>query len=109
LIWGGGAYVLGWAFRPVRVEVTGLQLAPCRGEIWIDQELKVTVPRKALAEYPPEQRRRKEVQLEVNLKTAMEEVAEHVGEELRLQPCTQEGRPAKRKKLGLLTLLGLGH
>src|SRR5581483_3206273 len=108
-IWGGGAYVLGWAFRPVRIEVDATQLTGCAGETWADQELKITVPHKTLTDYPMEDRQKKEIQLAVNLDAAMEEAAHHIGEELRLQPCTEDGKPAKRKKLGLFTLLGLGH
>lgn len=108
-IWGGGAYVFGWAFRPVRIEVEAIQLTGCEGGIWIDQELTMTVPGKTLAAYPPEERKRKELQLELNLNRAMGEIAEHVGRDLRLQPCTEDGRPARRSGLGILTLLGLGH
>jgi len=108
-IWGGGAYMLGWAFRPVRIEVQAIQITHCEGDIWVDQELKITVPRKTLAAFSAEDRKRKEVQLGVNLDRALEDVSAHAGEELRLQECTPEGRPAKRKTLPFLTLFGLGH
>jgi hypothetical protein len=109
LIWSGGAYVVGWAFRPVRLEVTATQLKECAGEMWVDQELMVTVPRKTLRAYPQEDRKRKEVQLEVNLNRAITTLTEHAEEELRLQACTPEGRPAKRKGLPFLSLFGLTH
>ena len=108
-IYFGGAYVLGWAFRPVRVEVEAIQLRGCEGSIWVNQEIMVTIPRKTMATYPPEQRDRKELQLEANLTRAMGEVAEHAGRDLRLQPCTEEGQPAKRSGLSFFSLLGLGH
>ena len=108
-IYFGGAYVLGWAFRPVRVEVEAIQLAGCEGSIWVDQEVMITIPRKTMAAYPPEQRNRKELQLEANLNRAMEEVAEHAAGDLRLQPCTEDGHPAKRSGLSFLSLLGLSH
>jgi hypothetical protein len=108
-IYFGGGYVLGWAFRPVRVEVEAIQLGGCEGSIWVNQEVMITIPRKTMEAYPPEQRNRKELQLEANLTRAMEEVAEHAGQDLRLEPCTEDGHPAKRSGLPFLSLLGLGH
>jgi hypothetical protein len=108
-IYFGGAYIFGWAFRPVRVEIEAIQLGECDGSIWVNQEMMVTIPRKTMAAYPPEQRDRKEFQLEANLRRAMDEVAEHAGRDLRLQPCTEEGHPAKRSGLPFFSLLGWGH
>jgi hypothetical protein len=108
-IYFGGAYIFGWAFRPVRVEIEAIQLGKCEGSIWVNQEMMVKIPRKTMAAYPPEQRDRKELQLEANLRRAMDEVAEHAGRDLRLQPCTEEGHPAKRSGLSFFSLLGLGH
>lgn len=88
-LWYGGAYVFGWAFRPVHVEVEAIQLTGCEMQSWDDQAL-VILSRKALAAYPPEERRRKEIQLQVNLEQALKKVAEAAGQELRLKPCPPE-------------------
>ena len=92
-IWYGGAEVFGWAFRPVRVHVDAIQLKKCVGPIWTDDALRVRVPGKDLAEYPPEQQKQKEVQLEANLNRAMADIAETAGEKLAIQACTEEGKP----------------
>lgn len=88
--WWGGAYVAGWAFRPVRVEVQAFQATGCTEPVWHEQELVVLTPWKTLAQYPPEERKRKEVQLEVNLEHALTTLAQSAGRELRLRPCQQE-------------------
>lgn len=88
--WWGGAYVAGWAFRPVRIQVEARQVVGCVVPVWHEQEVVVLIPWKTLAKYPPEQRQRKEVQLEVNLSRALAEVAENAGRELRLKPCEEE-------------------
>jgi hypothetical protein len=97
-IWSGGAYIAGWAFRPVIVEVNAVQLGSCPGTIWSKQEEAIKVPGKTLAEYPPEERKRKEVQLHVNLDRAMEDIAETASQKLRLQPCTERGEPVKIRR-----------
>ncbi len=94
-IWYGGAEIFGWAFRPVRVHLDAIQLQNCEGPIWSDDELRVRVPGTALAEYPPEQQKQKEVQLEANLNRAMAELAETTGEKLTLQACNGNGKPEK--------------
>ncbi|MBX9661284.1 MAG: hypothetical protein K2X00_22235 [Nitrospiraceae bacterium] len=86
--WWGGAYVGGWAFRPVRIKAEAIQITGCQKRIWTEQELVFLVPGKTLAKYPPEERQRKEVQLEVNLQHALTNLADAAGRELRLQPCT---------------------
>lgn len=86
-LWYGGVYVLGWAFRPVHIELEAIQLAGCEVQSWDDQELVIRSG-KALAAHPPEQRRRKEVQLQVNLEQALQKAAEAAGRELRRQACT---------------------
>lgn len=88
--WWGGAYVAGWAFRPVRIQIEALQVTGCAARVWHEQEVVVLIPWKTLAKYPPEERQRKEVQLEVNLSRALAEVAESAGRELRLKPCENE-------------------
>lgn len=85
--WWGGAYVAGWAFRPVRIQIEALQVAGCAARVWHEQEVVVLIPWKTLAKYPPEERQRKEVQLEVNLNRALAELAKSAGRELRLKPC----------------------
>jgi hypothetical protein len=85
--WWGGAYIAGWAFRPVRIQVAALQVMGCAEPVWHDEEVIVLIPWKTLAKYLPEERQRKEVQLEVNLSRALAEVAVSAGRELRLKPC----------------------
>ena len=87
--WWGGAYVAGWAFRPVRVEVEALQITGCEHRVWHEQELVILIPGKTLAKYPAKDRKRKEVQLEVNLEQALTTLAQSAGRELRLKPCEQ--------------------
>jgi len=104
-LWWGGASVFGLAFRPVRVHVDAVQLNGCEGLVWTDDELAVKVPGKTLAEHPPEERGRKEIQLEANLNRAMAELAETVGQKLQLQPCINDGRPAKIGGFSIMSLL----
>jgi hypothetical protein len=104
-IWSGGASVFGWVFRPVRIEVEAFQLKPCSGVIWTEQEAIVKVPGKLLAEYPPEDRKRKEVQLEANLKRAMDEFGETAARKLRPQLCTKDGTPEQISGSSMLQLL----
>ena len=92
-LWYGGAYVFGWSFRPVRVHLDAVQLKSCEGPIWTDDALRVKVPGKDLAEYSPEQQKRKEVQLEANLNRAMADIAEAAGEKLAIQACAEDGKP----------------
>lgn len=100
-LWAGGAYIAGWAFRPVIVEVEAVQIGSCPGVIWDKQEEAVKVPGKTLDEYPPEERKLKHIQLRVNLDHALEEIAETVSERLRLQPCTERGQPIKIRRWSL--------
>lgn len=100
-LWGGGAYIAGWAFRPVIVEVDAVQLGLCPGAIWNKQEEAIKVPGKTLDEYPPEERKHKHIQLQANLDRAMEEIAETASEKLRLQPCTERGQPTKIRRWSL--------
>lgn len=91
-LWFGGAQVSGWAFRPVRIQIHALQIEPCEGMIWTEQELVLKVPGKTLEEYAPEQQRRKEVQLNVNLDKALAALAERAGKTLTRQPCAESGQ-----------------
>ncbi|HYM37210.1 MAG TPA: hypothetical protein VES96_02295 [Nitrospiraceae bacterium] len=106
-IWSGGAYAFGWAFRPVRIEVEAFQRTPCSGVIWTEQDGVVKVPGKTLAEYTPEDQKRKEVQLEINLKRAMIEIAETAGQKLRQQSCKEDGTPEQISGSTMLQVLDL--
>jgi len=100
-LWYGGAYVLGWAFRPVHVIVEATQLEPCgAASFWRDEEVVIIAGKKALAAYPEDQRARKEIQLRVNLEQAMQNVAERAGKTLRLGPCEEKDeRPGSRRRV----------
>lgn len=94
-LWYGGAYVLGWAFRPVHVIADAIQLKPCEAaSFWHDEEVVIIAGKQALAAYPEEQRVRKEVQLRVNLEQVMRNAAERAGKTLRARLCAaQDGSP----------------
>ena len=88
--WWGGAYIAGLALRPVQVWVEALWVAGCEQDVWQEEALVMLVPWKTLANISPEERRRKEVQLTVNLARAFTEIAENAGHELRLTPCDHQ-------------------
>ncbi len=100
-LWAGGAYIAGWAFRPVIVEVDAVQLRSCPGTIWNKQKEGIKGPGKTLDGYPPEERKLKHIQLQANLDSAMEEIAETASQKLRLQPCTEQGQPIKIRRWSL--------
>ena len=106
-VWYGGAEIFGWVFRPVRIHIDAVQMKNCTGAIWSDDEVRVWVPGTTLAEYPPDQQKTKEVQLEANLHQAMADLAETVGGKLRLQACMEDGRPEKIGGFSLYSLLDL--
>lgn len=106
-LWYGGAEVFGWAFRPVRVHMEAVQLKNCRGVVWSQDELAVRVPGKTLAEYPPEQQSKKEIQLEVNLNRVMADLAETLGPRLALQPCQADGSPGKISSFSIWSVFDL--
>lgn len=87
--WWGGAYIAGWALRPVRVKVDAQQVSGCDQQIWQEEAFVSLIPWKTLASYSKEDRRRKDVQLGVNLTRALTEIAESASRELRLKPCEQ--------------------
>lgn len=91
--WWGGAYIAGWALRPVQVQVEARWVTGCEQDVWEEKALVMLVPWETLANYPPEERRRKEIQLGVNLTRALTEIAENAGHELRLAPCGHEASP----------------
>ncbi len=88
--WWGGAYAFGWGLRPVRVQVEAVQTGPCGGPLWNTETVRVLIPGKTLAVFPPEERRRKEVQLGVNVERAIRDIADAAGQSLRLKPCGPE-------------------
>ena len=88
--WWGGAYIAGWALRPVQVQVEARWVTGCKQDVWEEETLVILVPWESLANYSPEERRRKEVQLEVNLTRALTEIAENAGQELRLTLCERQ-------------------
>ncbi len=100
--WWGGAYAFGWALRPVRVEVEAVQTGPCGGPLWSTQTVMVLIPGKTLAVFPSEERRRKEVQLGVNLERAIRDIAGAAGQSLRLKPCGSEEVPGDTRHEELL-------
>ncbi|MGH7250261.1 MAG: hypothetical protein ACREIK_00225, partial [Nitrospiraceae bacterium] len=87
------------------VHLDATQITNCQGLIWTDEELAVKVPGKTLAEYPPEDRGRKEIQLEVNLNRAMADLGETAGRKLKLQHCEDDGKPKKISGFSILSLL----
>lgn len=69
-VWFGGGYLFGVAFRPVRVEAQAVETQQGL-EVWSDWEVAAYV-RERLKELPESERGKKEVQLGINLKQAME-------------------------------------
>jgi hypothetical protein len=86
-LWYGGAYVLGWAFRPIHVEMEALQIKGCVVRALYDQEVTVVADSEQLNLFKDTERTRKEVQLQVNLDRTMKVLAEVAGNTLRLKPC----------------------
>ena len=76
--WWGGAYIGGWAFRPVRVEASAFD--PFDGAVvWDETEAAVYLWGR-LKEVPEEERKKKEVQLGLNLKKAMEDIGDSLND-----------------------------
>ena len=72
--WWGGAYIAGWAFRPVQVEASAFD--PLDGAVvWDETEAAVYLWGR-LKEVPEGERKKKEVQLGLNLKKAMEAIGD---------------------------------
>lgn len=86
-LWYGGAYVLGWAFRPIHVEMEALQLKGCVVHALYDQEVTILADSEQLNRFDESQRKRKDIQLQVNLDHTMKILAEVAGKSLRLKPC----------------------
>lgn len=73
-VWFGGGYLFGVAFRPVRVEARAFDTV--EGEqVWKEAE-SAAYAKGILKEFPEEMRKRKELQLEVNLANVMESLAD---------------------------------
>jgi len=72
-LWFGGAYVFGWAFRPVTVKAFAISVTDGK-EVW-SKTIDRIVDRKILATYPQRERSKKEIQLEVSLHSAMRAVS----------------------------------
>lgn len=78
-VWFGGGYLFGVAFRPVRAEARAAETVEGE-EVWSDMGVAIYA-RKELKEVPEQERRKKEVQLGINLKRAMEGLADSLLEE----------------------------
>jgi hypothetical protein len=63
--------------------------------VWSQQELIVKVPGKALSGYTPDEQRKREIPLDVNLHKAIDILAENSAETLVQQPCNERGEPQK--------------
>lgn len=72
-LWFGGYYLLGWAFRPVTVEVWILSTEDGR-KVWHKSVDRIN-SRTILKSYPESERSKKEIQLEASLRKAMEALA----------------------------------
>lgn len=72
--WWGGAYIGGWAFRPVRVEASAVDSFD-GAVVWDETEAAVYLWSR-LKEVPEGERKKKEVQLGLNLKKAMEDIGD---------------------------------
>jgi hypothetical protein len=75
--WWGGAYYIdigGWAFRPVRVESSAFDSLD-GAVVWDETEAAVYLWGR-LKEVPEGERKKKEVQLGLNLKKAMENIGD---------------------------------
>jgi len=77
-LWFGGGYLFGVAFRPVRAQVTAID--PVDGAVvWRETEVAIYI-RRRLTEVPEEDRKKKEVQLRLNLATAIVELADSLAD-----------------------------
>ncbi len=88
-VWWGGAYIAGWALRPVRLKAEAWEVRNCIEKSWKEEAVVVLIPGWTLKKREADERRRKEVQLMVNLTQAVTEIADQARKELRLAPCAQ--------------------
>ncbi len=95
-VWWGGAYIAGWALRPVHLKTEAREVQGCVKKPWKEEALVVLIPGWTLKKVESDERRRKEVQLTVNLTRAVTEIADQAGKELRLPSCATS-EPDRRK------------
>src|SRR5262245_56038552 len=97
LLWWDGAEVYVFTFRLGRLHLEAFQIRPCHGEIWSRDELMVRVPGKRLAAYPEDQQHLKQVQLEANLRRAVEDLVTEAADALDARPCSDnnEAKPLR--------------
>lgn len=88
-MWWGGAYIAGWALRPVRLKVEAREVRGCTEKPWEEEAVVVLIPGWTLKKVESDERRRKEVQLTVNLTRAVTEIADQAGQKLRLASCAR--------------------
>lgn len=78
----------------MHVHGDALQIRNCRGIVWSVDEPAIKVSGKKLPEYPSEQQSGEDIQLEVNLKRVMADLAKLSGQTLRFNPAIDD-TPAK--------------
>jgi len=88
-VWWGGAYIAGWALRPVRLKMEAREVRGCTENPWKEEAVVVLIPGWTLKKVESDERRRKEVQLTVNLTRAATEIAEQAEKELRPAHCAK--------------------
>ncbi len=76
-LWFGGYYAFGWAFRPVTVEAWVLSTTD--GKVIWHESVDRLISGKGLKDYPPSDRRKKEIQMQVSLHRAVDAVARSLG------------------------------
>lgn len=76
-IWFGGAYLFGWAFRPVTVEAWLIRTDPEGTLLWKGEEDKL-VSRKILRKFPEEERKLKQRQLRSSIEAAIQQLAKEI-------------------------------
>ncbi len=72
-LWFGGAYIFGFSFRPVTVKAWAFSTENGK-EIW-HKSVDKLVSRKELREYPKPERSKKEIQLNISLRRALDAIA----------------------------------
>jgi hypothetical protein len=91
-IWFGGGYLFGVVSRPVRVEAAAWDTINGE-EVWDQQEFAVYIWSR-LKQVPEAERKKKEVQLYLNLKESMQELAASLQDEgLTLTELEKRRRP----------------
>lgn len=75
-LWFGGSYLFGASMRPVELDVR--LWSKDKPEEIISDDVGIFISRKTLKEYPEEERKKKEIQLEASLKKALNELSEEL-------------------------------